>query len=70
MINIIIEGPEHSGKSNLIAIIGKHLRELGMDVHIQSEHTHNSEVMHQTANQLAEELRETPIMITGLRTFN
>ncbi len=45
MINIVIEGPEQSGKSHLIAIIGKHLRSQGLDVNIQSEHTHNAGVM-------------------------
>lgn len=70
MINIVIEGPEQSGKSHLIALIGKHLREQGLDVNIQSEHTHNAEVMEMNLTELLEQLTETKIIITGLRTFS
>ncbi len=70
MINIVIEGPEHSGKSHLIALIGKHLREQGLDVNIQSEHTHNAEVMEMNQAELLEHLTETKIIITALGTFS
>ena len=70
MINIVIEGPEHVGKSHLIALIGKHLRELGLDVNIQSEHTHNAAVMEMDTAELVEHLTEKKIIITGLRTFS
>ena len=70
MINIVIEGPEHAGKSHLIALIGKHLREQGLDVNIQSEHTHNATVMEMNTAELVEHLTEKKIIITGLRTFS
>lgn len=70
MINIVIEGPEQSGKSHLIALIGKHLREQGLDVNIQSEHTHNAEIMEMNQAELLEHLIETKIIITALRTFS
>ena len=70
MINIVIEGPEHAGKSHLIALIGKHLREQGLDVNIQSEHTHNAAVMEMNTAELVEHLTERKIIITGLRTFS
>jgi thymidylate kinase len=70
MINIVIEGPEQSGKSHLIAIIGKHLRSQGLDVNIQSDHTHNADVMEMEVEELLEHLTQTKIIITGLRTFS
>jgi thymidylate kinase len=70
MINIVIEGPEQSGKSQLIALIGKHLRAQGLAVNIQSEHTHNADVMAMETEELLKHLTETKIIITGLRTFS
>ncbi len=70
MLHITIEGPEHSGKSPLIALIGKALREQGLNVDIQSEHSHNASYMDMPVSELLEQLRETKIMITGLRTFS
>ena len=70
MINIVIEGPEESGKSHLMALIGKHLREQGLDVNIQSEHTHNAAVMKMNTAELVEHLTERKIIITGFRTFS
>ena len=70
MINIVIEGPEESGKSHLMALIGKHLREQGLNVNIQSEYTHNAAVMELNTTELVEHLTEKKIIITGLRTFS
>jgi thymidylate kinase len=70
MINIVIEGPEKSGKSQLIALIGTYLREQGLDVNIQSEHTHNADFMNMNSDELLTYLRETKIIVTGLRTFS
>ena len=58
MINIVIEGLEQSGKSHLIAIIGKHLRSQGLDVNIQSDHTHNADVMEMEVEELLEHLTQ------------
>ena len=70
MLHITIEGPEHSGKSPLIALLGKFLREQGLDVSIQSEHSHNAAYMEMAAEELLEPLADTKIMVTGLRTFS
>ena len=70
MLHITIEGPEHAGKSPLIALIGKTLREQGLDVDIQSEHTHNANFMEMSNTELLQQLQATKIMITGLRTFS
>jgi thymidylate kinase len=68
MITIIIEGPENSGKSHAIALIGKHLKSLGCNVTIQSEGTHNAATLAMTEDQLLARLRESPIMIKEMRT--
>ena len=70
MINIVIEGPEQSGKSHLIALIAKHIISQGLDVNIQSDHTHNADVMEMEVEELLEHLTQTKIIITGLRTFS
>lgn len=68
MITIIIEGPENSGKSHVIALIGKYMKSLGCNVTIQSEETHNAATLAMTEEQLIARLRESPIMITEMRT--
>ncbi len=70
MLHITIEGPEHSGKSPLIALIGRALRNYGLDVEIQSEHTHNAKFLQLTDDELLTQLRESKVLITGLRTFS
>ena len=69
MINIIIEGPEKSGKSHAIALIGKYLKSLGCDVTIQSETTHNADKLAKEESELLEKLRKTPIVIKEMQTF-
>ena len=68
MINIIVEGPEHAGKSHVLAIIGKQLRELGLDVAIQSESTHNAPFLAMSTEELVEHLTNSKIVLTALRT--
>jgi thymidylate kinase len=68
MINIIIEGPDHSGKSHAIALIGKHLRSLGCNVTIQSEQTHNAANLAKDEAELLENLRSRQIVIKEMRT--
>ena len=70
MLHIDIEGPEKSGKSPLIALIGQYLRAEGLDVEIQSEHKHNAAYMDMSKEELLALLAESKIMITGLRTFS
>ena len=68
MITIIIEGPEKSGKSHAIALIGKYLKSLGCHVTIQSEATHNAGKLAMEDDQLLERLRKTQITIKEMRT--
>jgi thymidylate kinase len=68
MITIIIEGPEKSGKSHAIALIGKHLKSLGCNVTIQSEKTHNASELAEDEDELLECLRNAQIIIKEMRT--
>ena len=68
MITIIIEGPEKSGKSHAIALIGKHIKRLGCDVTIQSENTHNADKLAKDEDELLECLRNTRIVIKEMQT--
>jgi thymidylate kinase len=68
MITIIIEGPEKSGKSHAIALIGKYLKSLGCNVTIQSEKTHNADKLAKEEGELLECLRSTQIVIKEMQT--
>ena len=68
MIHIVVEGPEQSGKSHAIALVGKHLRELGLEVTIQSESSHNAPYLAMSTEELVDNLTKTKIVLTGLRT--
>lgn len=68
MITIVIEGPAKSGKSHLIALIGKYMRNLGCDVTIQSEETHNASKLSKSEEELLEHLANTKITIKEMQT--
>jgi thymidylate kinase len=68
MINITIEGPANCGKSHVIALIGKHLRSLGLDVTIQAQETHNAGTLSLADEELIEPLRNTKIILKEMRT--
>jgi thymidylate kinase len=70
MIDVIFEGAAGSGKSHLLALVGRYLREQGLDVIIQSESTHNAEVMeNHTIEQLVQEIGNSKIILKELRTY-
>jgi thymidylate kinase len=68
MITIIIEGPAQSGKSHLIALIGKYLKSLDCNVTIQSEETHNSSTLAMSDDELLKRLQSEQIIIKEMRT--
>jgi thymidylate kinase len=68
MITITIEGPENSGKSHAIAIIGKHLKSLGLDVTIQAEGTHNAGTLSLADEELINRLANEKIFLKEMRT--
>lgn len=68
MITILIEGRELSGKSHLVALIGKYLKSLGCNVSIQAEQTHNAGTLAKEEEQLLERLRHSQIVIKEMRT--
>ena len=69
MIDVLFEGAVGAGKSHLLALVGRYLREQGIDVVIQSELTHNSEVIkNHTIEQLVQELANVKVILKELRT--
>lgn len=68
MITISIEGPVQSGKSHLIALIGKYLKSLGCNVTIQSEETHNAGTLSMSEDELMKRLQSEQIGIKEMRT--
>ena len=68
MITIIIEGPAQSGKSHLIALIGKYLKSLDCNVTIQSEETHNAGTLALSDDELLKRLQSEQIIIKEMRT--
>ena len=70
MITIVVEGPEKSGKGHAIALIGKHLKNLGVDVTIQSENTHNARKLAMVDEVHLCRLRHTKVVIKEMRTFD
>jgi len=69
MISVLFEGASGVGKSHLLALVGRHLREQGLDVVIQSELTHNSDVINNHATEeLVQELANVKIVLKELRT--
>ena len=69
MIDVLFEGAAGAGKSHLLALVGRYLREQGLDVVIQSELTHNSDVINDhTTEQLVQELDNVKIVLKELRT--
>jgi thymidylate kinase len=69
MIDVLFEGAAGAGKSHLLALVGRYLREQGLDVVVQSELTHNSAVINDhTTEQLVQELANVKIVLKELRT--
>ncbi len=68
MLNIEISGPDKSGKGHAIALIAKKLRELGLNVVVQSEETHNAVKMEKTQEELVERLKDIEFRVMELQT--
>jgi len=68
MITIIIEGQAQSGKSHVIALIGKYLKNLGCNVTIQSEETHNAGTLAMSDDEILKRLQSERIIIKEMRT--
>jgi thymidylate kinase len=69
MIDVLFEGAAGAGKSHLLALVGRYLREQGLDVVIQSELTHNADIINEhTTEQLVQELANVKIVLKELRT--
>ena len=69
-IRIEVTGPEHSGKGHVIALIAHMLREHGVDVIVQGEHTHNAAKMLKDEIELLNKIDEkhVKVLITEMQT--
>ncbi len=68
MITIIVEGPDHAGKSHEIALIAKLLKKEGCNVAVQAEETHNAGTLAMTEAAQAPHLSSAQIIIKEMRT--
>lgn len=68
MITIIIEGQENSGKSHVVALLGKYLKSLGCNVTIQAQGTHNAGTLAMDEAQLVTKLKDSQIILKEMRT--
>lgn len=68
MLSITIEGPKDSGKSHLIALLGKYLKQIDCNVTIQGEETHNAGTLSLEESELIERLKMEQIIIKEMRT--
>ncbi len=70
MLTIQINGPDKSGKGYAIAYISRKLKEVGCDVTIQSEETHNASKISKTDDELIARLKDVKIKLIEMQTFN
>ena len=68
-ITIQIAAPLHSGKTSLIALLAKHLTELGASVTLQRADPQIEEKLIATEDELRERLKSVSIHITEMQTF-
>jgi len=69
-IRIEVTGPEHSGKGHVIALIARMLREQGVEVVVQGEHSHNATKMLKEEIDLLNKIDEkhVKVLITEMQT--
>ncbi len=68
MINITVEGPTHAGKGYVIAAITKALKDIGCDVSVQGEKTHNAEKLAKTQEEIVTRLNGQKVRIMEMQT--
>lgn len=68
VLNIEISGPDKSGKCHVKALISKKLRELGLNVVVQSEESYNAPKMVKTEEELIARLKDIEFRVIELQT--
>ena len=68
MVTIVVEGPQHAGKGYVIATIAHALREIGCDVTVQLEETHNHRKMIKSEDEIKTRLVGEKVTIQELQT--
>ena len=67
-INIIVTGPDKSGKGYIMAAIARHLENIGCVVTVQSAEMHNAPKMIKSDEEIAARLKDVSILITEMQT--
>ena len=67
-ITILVQGPEHSGKGNIIAFIAHHLEAVGIDVKVQLAETHNKSKLEKPDEDIIDRLKECRVFIMEQQT--
>ena len=68
MINIVVQGPDKSGKGHIIAAIAHALTELGCSVTVQAGETHNAKKLAKNDTEIAERLQGVAVRISEQQT--
>ncbi len=68
MITITVEGPNKAGKGYVIAAIAKALKEVGCDVSVQGEVTHNAEKLAKTQEEIVARLKDQKVRVMEMQT--
>lgn len=69
-INIVVTGPDKSGKGYIMASIARHLESIGCVVTVQSAEMHNAPKMVKTNEEISARLKGVPIVVTEMQTCN
>lgn len=69
-ITIQVSAPLHSGKTSLIALLAKHLSDLGADVSVQRADPELQEKLSANEEELQERLKTVSIFIMEMQTGN
>lgn len=68
MINIVVQGPDKSGKGHIIAAIAHALSEYGCNIVVQGGETHNAKKLAKNDDELASRLQGLEIRISEQQT--
>lgn len=68
MINIVVQGPDKSGKGHIIAAISRALTDLGCDITVQGAETHNAPKMTKNEEELKTRLQGLEVRISEQQT--
>lgn len=68
MINIVVQGPDKSGKGHIIAAIAHALSDLGCAITVQGGETHNAAKLAKNDDELKNRLQGLEVRISEQQT--